>query len=456
MQSFYEDALRALLKRWRFIAGITAAVAVLSILLALLSPQSYRAETALIVSDFALGDGDGPGVEPDLQELLPEPLSPKVYAEMLESPGLLGDLRVELEKRGAFDGKAPDFESFRALLDVSYSTVDPTSRPVTYSPILRLSAKADDPELASEIVEAWADKAMALSERVKALRYGNSLELFRQETERSQTALEKVRQELAEEKGRHNLEVLLARITHTQSLLADLELRRQEAQRRLASAEEGRTAVQAALEGEPERIQVFRAPSDTAYFIVTEQERGRGAEGIAEKGMVDEQINPIYVALRQQEKDLALRVAESQGELASIERQEGPLRQTLEELMATYAEHQAAQARLSAEEEIAQTLYRRLASTANFIEVARALATGSEGQGPAPLGLNRLDDGIYPERDSGWMGRKARVVALTALAFFVAAAAAIFLEWGLPRVRALAAASPAPASGAEKDPLTSV
>ena len=225
----YRSALRTLWRRAPWILGATALAALAAVGRELLFPPQFAAEQMLMVSGLAAGG--------DAVALVPQPLSPKAYEHMLPSAAVLGRTIERLEKDGAFGADGPPaIEDFSALLSVKTEIVDETSRPVNYSPLIRVSARGETAEQAVAIVNTWAETATEVAQRASSVRLSAPALMLTRHKEEYEKEVEAVWKLQAEEQAQWNTDVLQRTLSNRVDLLNELEHSRNEGRRKLEIA----------------------------------------------------------------------------------------------------------------------------------------------------------------------------------------------------------------------------
>ncbi|NLV41182.1 MAG: hypothetical protein GXY15_08125 [Candidatus Hydrogenedentes bacterium] len=225
----YRSALRTLWRRAPWILGATALAALAAVGRELLFPPQFAAEQMLMVSGLAAGG--------DAVALVPQPLSPKAYEHMLTSAAVLGRTIERLEKDGAFGADGPPaIEDFSALLSVKTEIVDETSRPVNYSPLIRVSARGETAEQAVAIVNTWAETATEVAQRASSVRLSAPALMLTRHKEEYEKEVEAVWKLQAEEQAQWNTDVLQRTLSNRVDLLNELEHSRNEGRRKLEIA----------------------------------------------------------------------------------------------------------------------------------------------------------------------------------------------------------------------------
>ena len=208
MNDWYKSAAHALIKNLWLIIIVTVLAGVLALGKELLFTAPYTADTMLLVTGVERG---GTEEGSNTTKMIPPPLSPKAYETMLESSSVLGKVLDRLKKEGAYGTDTPpELLIFRGDLSVTVDIVDETSRPVNYSPLLRLTARAETAELAKKIVNVWAEVATVQAQQAAAVRVGPSAAMLASTKNKYESDLQTAWEEMRKETGTWNLEVLKA------------------------------------------------------------------------------------------------------------------------------------------------------------------------------------------------------------------------------------------------------
>ncbi len=208
MNDWYKGAAQALIKNLWLIIIVTVLAGVLALGKELLFPVPYTADTMLLVTGVERGSAEEGS---STTKMMPPPLNPKAYEMMLESSSVLGRVLDRLKKEGAY-GKdtPPELLIFRGNLSVTVDIVDETSRPVSYSPLLRMTARAETAELAKKIVDVWAEVATTQAQQAAAMRVGPSASMLVGAKKKYESELQTAWEEMRKETGTWNLDVLKA------------------------------------------------------------------------------------------------------------------------------------------------------------------------------------------------------------------------------------------------------
>ncbi len=427
MNEYTIQTLRSIYAHRRFIVIVVALAFIASVGRELLAGLGHEAETTLVITSA-----------PETAQaglIMPEPINPKVYQTMAMSSDILGQVLENLEEMDAFDGPAPELRDFRGNLGTDLETVDPTARPMTYSPMLNLKARADTPELSIQIVDTWADVVIDAARRANRLRIAGIGQAMVARTSDHKQELDGFWVSLAEETAEHDLELMRDELKKRQEHIHELDRKLVDAEVELRAAEERLVAVQAQLEEEPEIKELFRSPSETAYWIVESTTSNDAIlEALEQKGMRSEELNPAYIELRRNLASTQQDVASYRARKQSLQEQMDEVRQRQRATQQLLADQELIQTRLGTEEQHMRTSYMEMAILRTYMESAGLIVSGSVDEDMHSVGLNRLSERIYASSDPGFLGRKGRVLLATMLAGLLALGVAGYPVLGQPWV----------------------
>jgi len=425
------EAIRS--RRW-FIIGVTAIIVAISAVREITLP-SYGAETLISVTSLTAGG--------DLIDAVPDAFEPKTYERLLQSTTVFGLVREQLVEEGHFEGDPPPVRTFADDFWLYLDLVDQTTRPVSFSPIIRLNAKAKSPELAEEKLRAWADIAIEVGNKALASNVNAASETLAKQRDHVESDLEELRAKLRLEKASWNLDVIRMDIELSQIRLNVLIEASQTAEQDADESSRQLESVAAQLIDEKPFREYRKAPSDDAYYITKDDSAAPDASDHSLQGsvMVTQEENLVYTSLKTQEQEFRASEAAAVAKLETLEDQIETAESDLEAQEAALAEHEMEQTRLEADLVIAMAVHEEIAKASSFSDVARSLTTeGNEG-GTRAVGLNRISDRIFPVEIDGVFGSRMTVIiaALTGLALIVSFV--ILRDVGVPLVQRLLAES---------------
>ncbi len=355
MNELLTRAIQSIDRRKRIIITVTVAVAVLTAIKELLFPMGYTADTLLVVTELETGG--------QMTDVIPPPFNPAAYEQLALSNSVLGQVRQRMIADGHWEAEeTPELEGLRENFEVAISVLDKTTRPINYSPIIRLTVAAQSEEIATALVDTWAREAVEAANYAVTLRIAAAAGTLVEERTRSEEHLELIWEAQCEEEARWNISVLQAELnTRTQQI--------DEHTRRL---------------------------SDTGRLLSTDQERLRTAQQGLLPTILDEQreykqeLDALRKQLRDEETEFSMLVLHKK------------LNQQID------AARQASDKRIAAEQELAgaQNELERLQAALNeeepFVELARApsetaywIAKSGQGQ----RSMAELEDSVMVSQE---------------------------------------------------------
>lgn len=409
------DAARLVYRRRVFVGSVTALVFLASVAIELAKGKEYTSETTLVVTTVPFKEGG------DLH--VPTAVNPRTYESLADSMDVTGQLLAQLDADKAFPDGTPGLRDFLNMISATTITVDPTTRPVNYAPLLVLRATADTPKLAQAIAQDWANIMVQTAQRMNVMQISAAKDLVQKQQDTQEAALDQVWVKQSQETAKWNLDMMKMELEKRQGLIVEQESALVTAQVNLSAAEQQLTAAQDKLKSEPQKIDLFRSPSDIAYWIAASQSKGSGsAAELAKKGMIKEKINPNYTALADDVNKMIQQVAANKASVEQLTKAIDTLQEQQQAGEAALAEHTLNQTRLTTQADYMKQSLMGLAQLSLSLDAGNSLATVKSPAGIAPLGLNRLSDKTYVRDYPGILGRKGRVLAATVLGGLLAAA----------------------------------
>lgn len=405
-------------RRW-LIVGVTCVAFCLSILKVLYFPAlSYEAEVALVVSS--------PTLSGEMGRMVQNSFSPKMYEELATSPTVLQEVLDKLAAEGAFpDGETPLLEDFQADVSARLGVIDKTTRPVNYSPLLAIRATSESAELAKSIVNTWAEVAISSARKTNYLHVGVVSEKLAKQERLFRESLDAILARQAAEKSQFDAELgkkeMLLRLellhgSRLQGKSQGLLSAQKEAAQDLAEAKAQLASVREALAQEEPFVQLTKAPSDDAVWLL-EGQQGEGSD-IEKKGMVTEELNQVYWELKSAEQQALQKIAGTSARLAALDQQIAGVYAEQEAALKEVAKHTHLQTQLDAESEAATLAFKEVAAASSLTTAIAGLVHDEKAQddGTPAIGLNRLSDTV-PVKRTALLGKKSTVIVFTGLAF---------------------------------------
>jgi capsular polysaccharide biosynthesis protein len=399
-------------KRWVLLLVAVVAFVFSVIRLMFFMPGSYYAEAVLVASTPKLGA--------EIKDFMPEAYNPKIYAEMVNSRTVQYETYQTVVEKNIFpEDMLPEFDGFADRLKASVSVVDQTTRPINYSPLITLRVWGINPDRARAVVDIWAEKAMKAAQTANLMQYGElSLALKKQADIRKKNldelwlVLEKEKSQFDVTSKKEELGLLLKEM--------DNLLHAQAVSERMAAAAEAQLAsIQQKLVDEKPLIELFRSPSDDAYWLLEPNAQKEKKTSIESKGMITQQFNQVYWKLREDENKAAADLAGAQAEIQKIQVQLDGITTRQKDLLAEIAQHEYAQQRLTVEEVLATAIYKNISTAQTLLAETASVVDGMDERTAYPVGLNRLSN-LSPIKDDLAVKSKLLVLSYTFLAIILA------------------------------------
>ena len=151
--SFKQEYLAILLRKWWLIVMITGSLSVISLLIVLNQANLYEAQSRLLivvpVGSRVISTEEG---SPEVN--FPE-LSVETLTTLARSGDLLTDIINELNLKDEETGQPLSVESLEAMMEASYESTGVGSQYVRI-PILRMTVKGESPKQLKDIADSWA------------------------------------------------------------------------------------------------------------------------------------------------------------------------------------------------------------------------------------------------------------------------------------------------------------
>ena len=216
----------------------------------LVVPSKYIAEKILVVTTAKTASTSAAG------NLLPEPLSPKVYETLVSSPTVVGQTLDRLVQEGYFDGEeVPGIQDFRSNLKVQVEEVDKTTRPINYSPLLVMDAEGETEERARQKVEAWADVAVDMAMRTATMSADAVADVLLTQKSRYETELDDIYDKQEKELAQFDPEMLHRQRETVQVMLIEQMSAKEKAMTELKIHEDRLQLIRAELKNTLDELQ---------------------------------------------------------------------------------------------------------------------------------------------------------------------------------------------------------
>lgn len=427
MEILVNKGVTALYRHRLFIGAVTLLAGVTVGILSLMFP-SYEAHTVLVVTHL--------GATGESATLLGPAYPAKVYSTLLLSPTVLGQTIDQLVKQGVFDeGGAPDVTDFSKSLSVSIETVDATTRPVTYSPLIRLSATSGSPDEAAAIVRAWSDVVVQAANRILTLPIEAAATTLGAQSDKAKKRLDEIANQLAEDKSKFNTELMAVQAEFLLKQIDLLEAERAKTARALQGYTKSIETIRQILAQEQPFVELARAPSEIAFWMSESGDNPKSMKDLSSKVMVSQELNRVYWDNKAQETTLLSSKATAEATLAELESTVKSLREQYSTLQSDLGIHTVKQRQLETQEAVAKSVYEDLAKAQAFNSATLGLVRAPTEDGPQPVGLNPLGDSVYPVKTRSLLQGRNAVVVGAILGLLLSACAVIIRDVGFPFLR---------------------
>ena len=287
-----------------FIAALVAAV------YSFMLPSRYSASATLLLAPMPIqqpeADNEGKVAETPataVSFLMVKPLSVLDYRVLLMDDELVGKLRDEMKRQGSETGvDLADLkvEDVRQSMKVETRIMKQTIYDIVYQPVIQLRFSANDPELAAAIVNKWADLAVDLAGELSTKKKEGLIEFLRAQFEEKESELAAAEKELEALQSEWDTEALDERMRKYESFVSEIRTGLSTLASDIARSEGQLAELTKQLAGLPGKETLRRALPDDAYWLM----QGTGTSPDSSKVLETEEINPLYVSLRQQEATL--------------------------------------------------------------------------------------------------------------------------------------------------------
>lgn len=345
------ELIEILLKRKKIIMGTTLLTVLASAIISffILEPV-YETRMVLMASNFSdklqPNQLKGEGIDNILSNLSQYPsMTMETYKQQVKSPKVM---RETIEELGLEDKY--DIESLAR--DITLETVKDTN-------LLNIKMQAKDPELAAEIVNTVGRKFVAfVSDKAKEQATTTSQYIKTQidvEKEQLDKALVELKDFLAKPQGVQELaqevEAKLMLVTEYKTSLFQEELQREVSQ-------QSANKIKNELKAEKPLIVTEKSIlEDSLLSNLAKEKTGENIGDIASIRMNNEEVNPVYIALKEKEAEIAVELTQAEAKIQMLKTQIEAIQQEVEDLQIKLAERQHEGRLIDQKVQIAQNTY---------------------------------------------------------------------------------------------------
>lgn len=356
--------------------------------------KDYKAIAVVVIVLTTLGIIAGQvtrGTESTAQLVLMTPLPLKVavtsdgVAEMMagtmdvttasllcESDEAMEMVRKRLNESGQLKQPIDNLWTLKNQLNLTITVSLETPYATEYSPILELTAKGATPEEAKLVADTWANVAVELAEKYRMTRQGHPITSYANETENLRENLDEAEIEVEEFWSENSVELYTKRANF---LIGGINEIKDSIVRinHEVNREQARLEVLAkALESEEPVRQLKWIPSGRLAALVTDAVApGANSAETGEANMlVREEVNPVYLELRQEQVVGEANLRGQEAERAKLEETMAEYEQELIELQALTAHVLRVEKRMTRDVNIAEESYKTSAVQLQYAEIA--------------------------------------------------------------------------------------
>jgi len=390
---------------------------------------TYEAESMLLLTPL--------GVTSEGAKLLATAPTAKVYSGMLTSPQIAAETMDKLVAEGVIpDDDLPRLVDFIGMLSVEVETVDATTRPVTYSPLIRLRVEAYSHEQAEAIAKAWSEVAIDRVNKMLVLPFIAVSTTLTAQATASEEKLQTIWTELSQEKSQYDLELMRQQANLQLIHLDLLQTELLTTKSALEGLQKSIVSIREVLAAEKPFLELAKAPSDEAFWL-TETELGadRAFKELSGKVMVSQEINLAYWNMKEKEGQTASEIAANEGKIASLTALIEQARAENKTLMAALGEHTIKQKELESREAVAKIVYDDIAKASALNAATLGMIHSPDGDGLQPVGLNLLSDKIQSTRVSSLLGGRRAAFTGGILGFLLICSIVVVRDTALPWLR---------------------
>lgn len=345
------ELIEILLKRKRIIMGITLLAVLASAIISffILEPV-YETRMVLMASNFSdklqPNQLKGEGIDNILSNLSQYPsMTMETYKQQVKSPKVM---RETIEELGLEDKY--DIESLAK--SITLETIKDTN-------LLNIKMQEKDPELAAEIVNTVGRKFVAfVSDKAKEQATTTSQYIKTQidvEKEQLDKALVELKDFLAKPQGVQELtqevEAKLMLVTEHKTSLFQEELQREVLQQSINKIKNELKAEKPLIVTEKSILE------DSVLSNLAKEKTGENIGDIASIRMNNEEVNPVYIALKEKEAEIAVELTQAEAKIQMLKTQIEAIQQEVEDLQIKLAERQHEGRLIDQKVQIAQNTY---------------------------------------------------------------------------------------------------
>lgn len=345
------ELIEILLKRKLMIVGITGVAVLVSAIVSffILEPV-YETKMVLMASNFSdklqTTQFKGEGIDNILNSLAQYPnMTMETYKQQVTAPKVMRETIAEL-------GLEEQYDIGSLSRAITLETVPNTN-------LLDIKMRAKDPELAANIVNTVGRKFVAfVSDKAKEQATTTSEYIKAQidvEKEQLENSLVELKEFLSKPQGVNELnqevEAKLMLVTQYKTDLINAELEQEVLQKTIND-------IRKQLESEKPLITTEKSIlEDSLLSDITKESLGTSVNNIANIKVNNEEVNPVYITLREKETEIGIELATAKAKVEMLKGQIVDVQNQIENLQVKLAEKQHEERLINKNVEIAQNTY---------------------------------------------------------------------------------------------------
>lgn len=315
--------LRILFQGRHLILGGTAISVIVAAVAAFVLPQTFESSASLLLLPPPFKQAT------DISSFMPKILSVPDYRILLTSDGVLSQAANKIKAQNKWPEKylssLNEISNLRKAMSAEIEITEKTVNGVSYSPVIVLKARADTPECALDLAQAWSDVAQELTASLYQKGKTGMKDFMSGRFDNSKTELIGVHQDLLKIELEWNDELEHARLFKKHERLLLYEEKLIDLRTQIATASKELEDLQNRLSNEPEFKTLWKSPPMESVFLEESQSAGKGKDHKAPKGYQEEILNQTYIYLKE-------KVVLKESELAGMHEYESQMVAAMDQL----------------------------------------------------------------------------------------------------------------------------
>ncbi|MBT9130705.1 MAG: Tyrosine-protein kinase ptk [candidate division WS2 bacterium] len=377
MEEKYEDEINlhnyieVLIKRKKIILSVFFIFIITTAIVSLYLPKVYQSTTSIMIT-------------PSRVQALLSPADASLDIEGRTSAGVTLQPAISLSTHKTLLRASPVLEKVIDKLRLTDKLGQPlifddlikrlNVKEITGTNILQLEAKDNDPKMAREITNAWAQEYIKYSGELISGTVKGAGDFVTEQFEIVLESLTRAEEKIKEFKNKYRLDLMQAELSIKKEKLKREKEELINSGIALKTKEDSLKELKKGIEGEEKFVIISKAITDDALWQKIDKEGRLG--NLAEKKLMSENINPLY-------QDLKTRIVNIQIELNTLEARLGHLDKSVEltakeidELGRVIHQKEFELTQLTRQAEIYKRTYENLAVRIEEVRIAKAMELG--------------------------------------------------------------------------------